>query len=176
MGSPRKNGNTDVLVSKILEGAQGAGATTEKIFLVDLTIKECDGCHSCWKGNECNKLDDMNNLYPKIIESNILIFGTPVYWYGPTALLKLFLDRFVYFNSPENREIIKEKSAILVVPFEEDNLKTAEPLIIMFEKSFEYLNLPIIDTIIVPGVTKRGEVSKKEGIMKKCYDVGQKLG
>lgn len=88
VGSPRRKGNTHILVSRILEGAKKEGAATEIIFLNDLTIRECDGCHVCWKGRKCSKKDDMNNIYPKIIQSDVIIFGTPVYWYGPTALMK----------------------------------------------------------------------------------------
>lgn len=175
VGSPRINGNTHILVSKILEGAEKWGANGDIVFLNDLEIKECDGCHSCWKGNDCSKCDDMNNLYPKIIESDIIIFGTPVYWYGPSALIKAFLDRFVYFNCPENRSKIKDLLAVLVVPFEEEDYETAEILIRMFEKCFEYLELPSIGKIIVPGVTERGEVSKKKDIMQKCLELGKKL-
>ena len=175
MGSPRINGNTHVLVSKILDGAKEKGAATDIILLKDLNIKECDGCHACWKGNECSKSDDMNDIYPRIIKHDIIIFGTPVYWYGPTALMKAFLDRFVYFNCPENRAKLKDKSAIIAVPFEEDNLETADLLVKMFEKSFEYLEIPLIEKIIVPGVTKKGEVIKKEEIIEKCYNLGKKL-
>lgn len=175
VGSPRKNGNTHVLVSKILEGAKEEGASIDALLLKDVNIKECNGCHSCWKGNPCSKNDDMNELYPKIIESDVIIFGTPVYWYGPTALMKAFIDRFVYFNSPENREKIKGKKAILVVPFEEDNFETANPLIEMFEKSLKYLAIPLIEKIIVPGVTKLGEVVKKRDIMDKCFSLGKRL-
>jgi len=175
IGSPRINGNTHVLVSKILEGAEKEGAKGDIIFLNDLNIKECDGCHSCWKGNECSKCDDMNNLYPKIIESNVIIFGTPVYWYGPTALMKAFLDRFVYFNCPENREKIRGTAAILVVPFEEDDLETAEPLVKMFEKSFDYLEIPLIEKIIVPEVGEKGAILKKQERLDKCYELGKNL-
>jgi len=175
MGSPRKNGNTHVLISKILEGVKISGAETEILFLNDFNIKECDGCHACWKGNQCSKHDEMNMLYLKIIESDVLIFGTPVYWYGPTALIKAFLDRFVYFNCPENRQKIKDKKAILVVPFEEKNLETVAPLITMFEKSFEYLEIRLIEQIIVPGVTKKGEVSEIATIMNKCFELGKKI-
>ncbi|MFX1340133.1 MAG: flavodoxin family protein [Promethearchaeota archaeon] len=175
MGSPRKNGNTHILLSQILEPAKDNGAITDVIFLSDLEIKECDGCHACWKGNQCSKNDDMNNLYQTIIESDPIIFGTPIYWYGPTALMKAFLDRFVYFNCPENRQKIRGKSAILVVPFEEDNIETAEPLIRMFEKSFEYLEMELIEKIIVPGVGKKGEVLGKKEILESCYNLGKKL-
>ena len=175
MGSPRKNGNTHVLVSKILEGAREVGASTELLLLADFEIKDCDGCHTCWKGNECSKLDDMNSFFSKILESDVIIFGTPVYWYGPTALIKAFLDRFVYFNSPENRKKIKGISAVIVIPYEEDSLDTAKPLIEMFELSLKYLEIPLIEKIIVPGVTKKGEVAQKEEIMEKCFSLGEKL-
>ncbi|HZD60654.1 MAG TPA: flavodoxin family protein [Anaerolineae bacterium] len=66
VASPRKKGNTHILVSKTLDGAKAEGATTEIIFLNDLNIRECNGCHSCWKGKPCSKKDDMNKLYPII--------------------------------------------------------------------------------------------------------------
>ena len=119
VGSPRTNGNTHVLVKRILESAHETGAQYDIIFLGDHTIRECDGCHACWEGKECSKNDDMNGLYTKIISSDVIVFGTPVYWYGPTALMKGFLDRFVYFNCPENNVKLRGKSALLVVPFED---------------------------------------------------------
>ena len=67
VGSPRKNGNTHILVSGILDGAKEQGATTDIIFLEDMFIRECNGCHVCWEGKECPRNDDMNALYPKII-------------------------------------------------------------------------------------------------------------
>ena len=161
IGSPRKNGNTHIIVSKILDGARDMGAEGDLIFLSDLNIKECDGCHSCWIDNDCSKNDDMNNLYPMIIESEVIIFGTPVYWYGPTALMKAFLDRFVYFNCPNNKEKIRGKLAILAVPFEEDNIETAEPLIRMFEKSFEIFRNVVDRKNYCPWSWKKGRGFEK---------------
>jgi len=175
MGSPRKNGNTHALLSKITESAQKDGAETKIIFLSGLNINECDGCQSCWKGKKCSKNDDMNNIYPLIIDSDVLIFGTPVYWFGPTALMKAFIDRLVYFNCPENRAKIKGKNALLIVPFEDDVLETAAPLIKMFEKSCEYLEINLIEKLIVPGVTKKGEVLEKKDIVEKCLEIGKKI-
>jgi multimeric flavodoxin WrbA len=175
MGSTRKGGNTHILVEKILNGAEQEGAIVEIVLLKDLNISDCDGCHSCWKGNDCSKQDDMNTIFPKIIESDVLIFGTPVYWYGPTALMKAFIDRFVYFNCPDNREKIRGKKAILAVPYEENNIDTAAPLIQMFEKSFKYLEMQLIEKIIVPGVGEKGDILKKPEILKYCYEVGRKL-
>lgn len=175
VGSPRKKGNTHILVSTILEGAKNAGAITELLFLNDLNIRECDGCHVCWKGKQCIKKDDMNTIYPKIIQSDTVVFGTPVYWYGPTALMKCFIDRFVYFNCPENRAKIRGKSAVVAVPFEDENLDTASLLVKFFEKSLRYLEMNFIGKILVPGVSKRGDILKKPEILEKGYKLGKRL-
>ena len=175
MGSPRKKGNTHILVSKILEGAKSEGAGGEILFLDDLTIRECDGCHRCWKGKECNKDDDMNGIYPRIMQSAGIVFGTPVYWYGPTALMKGFIDRFVYFNCAENRAHIRGKPAVLAVPCEEEDPSAADLVKAFFKKSLQYLEMNLIGTIIVPGVTRKGEIIKKQGPLEEAYNLGIKL-
>ncbi|MBN1253650.1 MAG: flavodoxin family protein [Deltaproteobacteria bacterium] len=175
VGSPRKNGNTHILVSKILEGAGAEGARGDIIFLADVAIRECDGCHACWKGTECSKNDDMNRLYPKIIASDGIVFGTPVYWYGPTALMKGFVDRFVYFNCPEHRVKIRGKPAVLAVPFEEEDPQTAALLRAFFEKSLRYLEMNLIGTLLVPGVSEKGDILEKADRLKEAYDLGRRL-
>lgn len=175
MGSPRINGNTHILVNKILEGARDNGASEEIIFLKDMDIKECDGCHTCWKGKDCSKKDDMNNIYPKIIDSDVIVFGTPVYWYGPTALMKAFIDRFVYFNCEENRATIRGKLTAIAVPYEEENPETAALLIGLFEKCFKYLELQFVRKIIVPGVYAKGEILNKKDSLDKAYKCGSEL-
>jgi multimeric flavodoxin WrbA len=175
VGSPRRNGNTHILVSKIVEGARTNGAVVDELFLGELTIRECDGCHACWKGKECSKDDDMRAIYPAIIQSDVIIFGTPVYWYGPTALMKAFIDRFVYFNCPENRAKIKGLSAVLAVPFEEENLDTARGVVEFFQKSLAYLEIKLLGQIIVPGVGEKGAIRSKSQTLQQAYDLGLKL-
>lgn len=175
IGSPRKKGNTHLLVDSILEGAKMEGASVDRIFLGDLNIAECDGCHACWKRFRCNKKDDMDDVYPKIAENDIIVFGTPVYWYGPTALMKCLIDRFVYFNCPENRTKIKGKNAVLAIPFEEDDPETAAPLITFFEKSLSYLEMNLSGRIIAPGVTIRGEIAKKTDRMREAFEMGRSV-
>jgi multimeric flavodoxin WrbA len=175
MGSPRRNGNTHILVSKIIEGARAGDAVVNELFLGDLNIRECDGCHACWKGKDCSKDDDMRAIYAIIIQSDVIIFGTPIYWYGPTALMKAFIDRFVYFNCPENRQKIKGLSAALAVPFEEDDLETARGVIEFFQKSLAYLEVELLGQIIVPGVGEKGAIRSKSQSLQQAYDLGRKL-
>ena len=174
VGSPRKNGNTHLLVSRILEGAIAAGAVGDILFLRKLTIRECDGCHRCWKGRQCSKHDDMIGVYDQIIASDVIVFGTPVYWYGPTALMKGLLDRLVYFNCPENRAKIKGKSAILAVPFEENSLATADPVVAMFEKGLQYLEMNLIGRVLAPGVDEKGEILNHPQYLREGFELGEK--
>ena len=175
VGSPRRKGNTHILVSRILEGATEEGAAVEYLFLKDLKILECDGCHACWKRRRCSKHDDMQGVYSKIMESDALVFGTPVYWYGPTALMKGFIDRFVYFNCPKNREKIRGKRAAIAVPFEEEGDEAAEPVVIFFERTLAYLEMEIVGKVLVPGVTRRGEIKNKEEKLREGYALGKRL-
>ena len=96
-GSPRK-GNTEWMLRKLLEGADEAGVETELILLREKDIKGCDGCLSCEAGGQerkgiCRIQDDMQQIYPKLIEADGLAFGTPVYFEMLSGLLKNFMDR-----------------------------------------------------------------------------------
>jgi len=117
----------------------------------------------------------MGEIYPKIIESDAIIFGTPIYWYGPTGLMKLFVDRLVYFNCPEHRAKIRGKRAVLAVPFEEEELETARLVVEFFEKSLAYLEMKLAGKIIVGGVSEKGDILKKQDILNEAYQLGQKL-
>jgi multimeric flavodoxin WrbA len=175
VGSPRKNGNTHLLVSRILEGAEAEGVAGDLLLLGDLTIRECDGCHVCWQGKPCSKNDDMSETYARIAASDAMVFGTPVYWYGPTALMKGFIDRFVYFNCPENRAQVRGKPAVVAAPFEEENPETPRLLLAFFEKCFEYLEMPLVGQIAVPGVSEKGDVLAKQDSLAEAHALGVRL-
>lgn len=176
IGSPRKDGNTDVLVSRILEGARDHGADTDRVSLADLRISECDGCYDCWKGKHaCSKADDMRDLYPRIAKADAIVFGTPVYWFGPTAIMKCFIDRFVYFTSPANRRKIRNKVGVIAVPFGDTTLAASDPVVEFFARSLDYLEMRLVDKILVPGVTEPGEVRSRKQAMAKCHELGRRL-
>ncbi len=96
-GSPRRS-NTEWMLRKLLEMAAKAGAETELILLREEDIKGCDGCLTCEVGGKerkgvCSIQDDMQHIYPKLLEADGLAFGTPVYFEMISGLLKNFMDR-----------------------------------------------------------------------------------
>lgn len=176
LGSPRKGGNTDILTERVVDGAREAGIETETVALRHLRIHECIGCEKCWsKGSACVQKDDMLPLYETIAGSDVLLFATPVYWYAPTAIMKAFIDRLVPFNRPEGRPLIQGKRAILVTAYEEEGPSAAEPLVRMFELSFDYLGLDLCARLIVDGVGPKGAVLEKPEALQQARQIGKSL-
>ena len=101
-GSPRaERGNTHIMVSEFLKGAHGAGADVENIFLVKEEIHHCRGCFTCWtKSGTCAITDDMGELLTRYIESDIVVFATPVYVDCVTGITKQFMDRLIPLLDP----------------------------------------------------------------------------
>lgn len=97
-GSPRKNGNTDVLLRHILLGAEKTGLPSEMILLRDYRFQRCIGCERCRTDRICTGLhDDMTALYPKIVRAGGLVLVSPVHNYNITAWIKAFIDRLYCF-------------------------------------------------------------------------------
>ena len=92
VGSPRRNGNSALLMNNILSGLK-ENFKIESIFLKDLNIKPCEACHYCIKEGKCIINDDMQELFLKIKEAKVIILSSPVHMGGITSLLRKFMER-----------------------------------------------------------------------------------
>ncbi len=95
--SPRRGGNTEILVKESLATAKTLGAEVELVTIGDKNIAPCDGCESCRKTKKCRINDDMQEIYSKLLEADGIIFGSPVYFWGVTAQAKALMDRTFAF-------------------------------------------------------------------------------
>ena len=171
IGSPRIGSNTDTLVDQVLQGAQSCGKATEKIYLYDYQISPCLDCRRCKKNDfTCALKDGMSGIYPRLEEADVIVFGTPVYWYGPTAKMKLFIDRMRPFIASGK---LKGKRGIVVTPSEEGE-SCCSPLMEMFRMSYEYLGMTYAGSILAKAY-ERGEVRDDEEVLKKAYALGASL-
>jgi len=92
-GSPRKDGNTDILMQAFLNGLRAAGGSAVEIFLRDLNIQPCTGCGGCAKTGCCVLRDDMDRIYPLFKTSDVIVLAAPVFFYGFGAMTKAMVDR-----------------------------------------------------------------------------------
>ncbi|HWI54316.1 MAG TPA: flavodoxin family protein [Desulfobacteria bacterium] len=94
-GSFRKEGNTDIIIDKILEGAKTEGAETEKVFIDDLIIKSCQGCLKCRQDGICPQTDDLSAVVKNLEQADAIVVGSPIYGNYMTGQLKILLDRLM---------------------------------------------------------------------------------
>lgn len=101
--SPRKKGNTEILVQEALAGAKETGAETELLCICDLNIAPCDSCMTCHPNGECRIQDDMQKVYKKLLAADGIILGTPVYFWSVSGQAKTFMDRTYALRYPYHK-------------------------------------------------------------------------
>jgi len=93
-GSPRRGGNTEMLLDVALNELRGLGAEVEKVTLSTYDVKPCTGCRYCVEEGRCCIDDDMTNiLIPKLLSTDIIIIASPVYFNNVSSYVKVFMDR-----------------------------------------------------------------------------------
>lgn len=121
-GSPRKGGNGDTLSDLFIEGATSKGHKVNKVYVKDLDLKFCTACDACTHNGKCVHKDGMDGVLDAMVESDVIMLVTPVYFYSMSALMKCFIDRC----RPRYREIKDKKFIFLVVAADsnKDNLES----------------------------------------------------
>lgn len=92
-GSPRKGGNSEILLGQFEKGAREAGNEVEKVSLREKKIAPCMACYGCRGTKTCVQKDDMGELLEKMVEADVLVLATPVYFYSMDGQLKIMIDR-----------------------------------------------------------------------------------
>lgn len=177
LGSPRKNGNTSLLLDKVLEGILSKNdAQSEIVFLQDSNIKPCMGCNSC-KINEdktCVINDEMKYIVPKIKKADLIILATPIYWWSVTAQMKLLIDRLYSLNFTDSSFDFHNKKIMLLMTYEGE-LPNSGPETVekLFKEVCEYLNVGVAGVLGV--CTGKVKVSKNLEALERAYEFGEKV-
>ncbi|MBO4334983.1 MAG: flavodoxin family protein [Desulfovibrio sp.] len=171
VGSPRKNGNTDILAKSFVEGAK-IHNEVEIISVVDYKINPCKGCNACRKENNniCVQSDDMNLVYDKLKNADILVIASPVYFYGISAQLKSLIDRL--HNPIRNDFAISKLGLILVGADVLDEL--FDSIIVQYDLIRKYFGLEDIGRVLVRGAEAKGDVYKTDGV-REAFELGRRL-
>ena len=172
VGSPRRGGNTEIMVDEVLRGAAEAGASVEKILLGTLDIGACRACDHCRKTGACVQKDDMPTLLEKVRQSDVYVLGTPVYFMGPSAQLKTFIDRW-YALGPDGREtVLKGRRVILAVPMEDADVCMAHHTVGMLSEMTSWGGMELFAAVLAPGAHKRGDVRDYPRVLQLAHRAG----
>lgn len=172
VGSPRRNGNTEILVDQVLRGAEEAGALAEKAILNELDISPCRACDVCQKTGQCVQQDDMTPLSAQMQDSQVWVLGTPVYWFGPSAQLKTFVDRWYGLELAHIVDFAGRR-IILTIPMEDTNPNGARHTVGMLTDALDYLKAEVIATMVVPGVLDLGAVRERPDALEAALRAGR---
>lgn len=112
-GSPHKNGTTNAMADALISAIDLNQHQVEKIQLCEKKVSPCLGCNYCRNhGGTCIQQDDMQSLYPSLLKADLVVFASPLYYFGFTAQIKAFIDRFYAVNTQLRAQT--EKKAILL--------------------------------------------------------------
>lgn len=176
-GSPRKKGNTLYLITELVEKLRKKNNSVEILHLNDYDIKPCQGCYWCYKeyALQCIQKDVMNGLYPKVLDADVIVFASPIYWFTYSAQLKLFVDRLLALHV-EGGHALKNKKFASIFVYGASNAEGAGAVnaIKSIEQTVNYyggINLGVIHCTGGQDVTVRN----KPEILKELDELAKKI-
>lgn len=178
-GSPRRSGNSELLLDEALAGVREAGAAAEKIVLAELCLSPCTACGTCDKTGRCPIADDMQEIYRLLSSCTALVFATPIYFYSVTAWAKAFIDRtqalwaqkYVLKSMPE---MSARPAAFIAVGATRGKSLFDGPQLTM-KYFFDAAGFTCIDSLLLKGLDEKGAVLQFPEYLEKARALGRSL-
>jgi multimeric flavodoxin WrbA len=181
--SPRRGGNTDLLLDETLRGAAtGSSNGIEKISLAGLRIGGCTHCDECYRLRHCVIRDDMDAIYPKLAQADRLIFASPIYFMGVCAQAKLLIDRCQVFwvlnhtakESPPKS--LKKRTGSFISVGATRGPKVFAGACETMKWFFQTLGLEYGENLLFEGIDDKGAIRQHPSALHDAYELGFRLG
>jgi len=181
-GSPRRDGNTELLLNEALKGAEKGSAGVERLYLSDFTITPCKECHGCDDTGNCVILDDMEKIYPKLLEADVIILASPIFFYGVTAWAKALIDRSqalwarkYLLKDPSLGKEGKKRKGFFISVGATKGQKVFEGAILTVKYFFDVLNAEYVGELLFRGVEAKGDILKHPEALQQAFEAGRRL-
>ncbi len=177
--SPRRSGNSEIMLNRALEGSASSGALVEKIVLNELDLKPCQECGGCDKTGRCVIRDDMDQIYDKLDKADACIIASPIFFASVSAQAKMMIDRFQCFWV--SKYILKDKppakkrrGAFLSVAgsYRKEHFDNAKGVIKAF---FATLDIEYAGELFCGGIDKTADIDRDTETLNKAYKLGKEL-
>ena len=180
-GSPRRGGNTDLLLAEVMKGAASRGAEVKTIVLNDLKIAPCQHCDACLETGRCKVKDDMQMVYRELENADRIVLASPLHFMGVTAQMKAMIDRcqalwarkYVLKLPPLGNRRERKGLFISVGGRKIDNL--FEPALATVKTFFRILDITYAGELLFPGIDEKGAIAKHPDALRQAFLAGQKL-
>lgn len=181
LGSPRKKGNSETLVQSVVGGLQEKKeCTVEYAYIHGMDISPCRGCGGCEKTGNCVVKDDLTELYEKVDLADVMFLVTPVYFYGPSAQIKTFIDRF---QARWSRKYLLKKThrpeenrkGFLIGTAATKGPKVFESCLLIAKSFFDTVDIEYGGEFLVRSVDERGAVKKNKTKIEEAAEFGRSI-
>lgn len=169
-GSPRNGGNSDLLCDKFARGAAESGNEVEKIRVAEKNIGFCRACYACKESGNCVIKDDMADVLQKMIDADVIVLASPVYFYSIDAQLKAVIDRTV-----ARWLEVRDKEFYYIVTAADEEKASAETTIACFRGYADCVEgAKEMGIIYGMGAYEKGEI-KNHPAMNEAYEMGKRV-
>jgi multimeric flavodoxin WrbA len=181
-GSPRKGGNTEILLNAVLQGIAGTGVSSEIVALRDLTFQGCISCGGCDKTGVCVLKDDMTPLYDKILASQRIIIASPIYFYGVTAITKAFIDRAQALWN--RKRLLQEKGqwledvsrkGLFISVAATKGPRVFEGAVLAVKYGLDAMGFFYDRELLIKNIDKKGDMAGHSELLQQAEDVGRRF-
>jgi len=178
-GSPRRGGNSELLLDAFLKGAAQEGAEIEKVALQKLKISPCLEIYHCFKEGTCPIRDDMRPLYDKLLQAEVVALASPIFFYGVSAQAKAFIDRTQALWA--RRYQLKQdfpgagRQGVLLCTAATHGKLLFVGARLTAKYFFDAINVSYAAEILVRGVDAKGDILKKPEVLEAATNLGRRL-
>ena len=167
-GSPRKDGNSDILCNEFMRGTIESGNEVEKIRVAEKKIGFCTGCYACRNTGVCAINDDMDEVMQKLIDADVIVLASPVYFYSIDAQLKALIDRTVCRWTE-----VKDKEFYYILTAADSGIESMETTLACFRGYADCVEgAKEMGVIYGTGVYEKGEIKDKKAMLE-AYEMGK---
>lgn len=180
-GSPRRGGNTDLLLAEVLKGAASKGAEVKTIILCELSFALCEHCDTCLDSGECKFDDGMQLVYEEMEQADRIVLASPIYFMGVTAQMKAMIDRCqalwvrkYRLNIPPLGDWRQRKGLFISVGGRKSG-SLFEPAIATVKSLFATLDISYGSELVFSRIDEKGAIARHPDALKQAYLAGQEL-
>ncbi len=176
LGSPRKGGNTDFLLGKVISRLKKSGFNANLLRLAELDIRPCNACNKCYKTGRCVIRDDVDRVFKEIKLSDVIIVASPVFFLGVSAHTKILIDRsqskwvekYILKKTPQ---ATKTKKGIFISVRGGKGMEVFKCVEKPVRAFFDVHNIKYIKGIFIDGVDEKGDIKKDKMAIKRALNL-----
>jgi multimeric flavodoxin WrbA len=180
MGSPRRHGNTEILLDKALEGAREAGAEVEKVLVSTLKISPCLEIYACFKDGNCTIKDDMQMLYKKLLEADHVILASPIFFYGVTSQAKAVIDRCQALWARRHvlgmgKDDRRARRGVFISVGATRGEKLFDGAVLTVKYFFDAIGVKYSGDLLIRGIDNKAQIKEHPTALEDAFRLGQEL-